>query len=287
MYNTILSKDELFNHSKIKDLIYHYTSTKVLIESILPKNSIKFNSLENTNDPLEFQNYIIKYNQSFTYNIFEVGIELNKILKKGFKICCFSIDSSSENDYIFNKGFCRSRMWSQYADNNRGVCLIFNKKMFEKCMFKWAKELNENFNDKVFIYNKPIKYDDSLDGLNEALTVKISGNPKNYIHRHIEKYIDNLLFLKVEDYSSENEYRIGLYSKAFDVEDEIFINYENSLEGIILGTNFCTEYLINIHQFNKYSGVTIFSLNWENGKPELDTNATMPIGSIKPKASLF
>ena len=49
-----------------------------------------------------------------------------------------------------SKGWARSRMWAQYADNHKGVCLIFDKLCLEK-EFKGSFEKSscETFCDVV------------------------------------------------------------------------------------------------------------------------------------------
>jgi len=51
-------------------------------------------------------------------------------VKKRCKTICFTCDEEDgvgfSIDGIYSRGFCKPRMWAQYADNHSGVCLVFD-----------------------------------------------------------------------------------------------------------------------------------------------------------------
>ncbi len=51
----ILSYGENYHLLRSNDNIFHYTNTKTAFEHILPTKSLRFNYLNQTNDPLEYK----------------------------------------------------------------------------------------------------------------------------------------------------------------------------------------------------------------------------------------
>jgi hypothetical protein len=228
--------------------------------------------LVNTNDPLEFLDYchVVSSNgdaeKSEVRRQLDMGHEINNIIKRKFKICCFCKDSKItgeiwDNNPILYKGYCRSRMWSQYAENQKGVCLIFNR--------KGLIDIIRSISD-LKSFEKEIVYDDNLSGLFSAYDIEYSENiNKTALERSIE-YIDNYLFMKLNDYSHEQEYRIALFSDKYNEGDCEKINFGDSLEGIIIGPRFNKNYIPSIRSSLGNISIPIFVLNWFNGKPEID-----------------
>lgn len=280
----ILSKKNLFDENS-GNLIYHYTKRDIAIEKIFPTNQLKFNPPCNTNDPLEFESYHFRFQQELTNKVLDIQEEINKVIKQNYKMCCFSMDK--DNSSIYSKGFFRPRMWSQYGDNHKGICLIFKKDEFYYNLFKSIKSINVSKNLKMAIINREITYDNQLQNLRNILSIKVRGNPKNFTKRFIEMYIDKLLFTKLEDYKDESEYRYAVHSNSFIDKNEIYINISNTLEGIILGTKFPKEYVVNIFNYSEETGIPVFSMTWENGVPSIDTIKTRPINSEKYEESIF
>ena len=54
----------------------------------------------------------------------------------------------------------------------------------------------------------------------------------------IEGHMHAYLFLKLEDYEHEQEFRFCLYSALFNAKDGIRIKYGKALVGVILGCRF-------------------------------------------------
>jgi hypothetical protein len=116
-----------------RDLICHYTINQIALEHILPSRQLQFSSLALSHDPIEFSKlqfiFVGDYNERQDHELnFRFENKIQTILKNGFKICCFSGDLDHEKPFsIFDKAFCRSRMWVQYAERHSGICLKFSK----------------------------------------------------------------------------------------------------------------------------------------------------------------
>ena len=115
--------------------LYHYTSLNRAFEHILHEGKLLLASLKLTNDPRESKDW----NWTFRNISHEIDIaipsveelvtvssEINLKIKRDCKLCCFSIDDKTKNLYS-GRGWGHPRMWAQYADKHKGVCLVFDK----------------------------------------------------------------------------------------------------------------------------------------------------------------
>lgn len=122
--------DNIKNH---EHYIYHYTKCSTAIKYILPSRTLRFSSLENTNDPKESKDWElgIGTNENADLSEFSPGKISNWLsteLKGRAKLLCFSTDTypitGDKFKDIFNRGFCKPRMWAQYADAHKGVLFL-------------------------------------------------------------------------------------------------------------------------------------------------------------------
>ena len=260
--------NELRDHKKDDRLLYHYTNYSIAIENILNENTILFNRVNRTNDPLEFENFIHiaswsnEKEKSVMFDLLEIGKTCNDIVKNKFKICCFCIDKDIEdfNDYTSytNKGYCRSRMWSQYGNGHKGVCLIFNKD-------RLLEIIKNNFKN---VFAGEVHYKNNLSYLLDVTDIDYDIDRKMKPFERVIKYINEYLFHKFADYKSEQEFRIALHSD--DNNDSILIDFENSLEGIILGVRFPEVYKDNIVNDMSTRKLLVFQLSFINGEYYID-----------------
>ena len=139
-----------------------------------------FNSLSNTHDPLEFLDYSavtlddkIRSDERISEEINMIS-SINVIFKTATKIACFSADvvpkPGVDPSLLFGKGFCRSRMWSQYADAHRGVCLIFDRNILIDSVNDHIKTLEIKPETSINLDTNYVTYDNKLPGLSSALS---------------------------------------------------------------------------------------------------------------------
>ncbi len=128
--------------------LYHYTNIETAIK-IIYTNNLLFSSISKTNDTSESKLKIVFEQKNVTdkdkYK--ETVDEISEYFNKNTQIVqllCFSMDAKlckrDREKYISSmgtkdryydvsgRGFALPRMWAQYANNNEGVCFIFNRK---------------------------------------------------------------------------------------------------------------------------------------------------------------
>ena len=258
---------------KENQYLFHYTTFSSAL-GILLSRQMRLGSLQNMNDPLEFQDHVGD-GVSFDGNPSNEDIALllrqvrDAVTEKqnSIRLASFSMDmpfsnqaKGSQENYFNNlsKGWARSRMWAQYADNHKGVCLVFDKtnliKEFEK---KFKKESCETHYGKV-------NYTNNLYPLKERLR-----QPCNSL---LTTDKIEFLFQKCEDFRDEQEFRLLLINKKLrDNKEIVSFPISNSICGVIPGARFPKEneaYLRKaIETLNKK--IRWLPISWDYGEPEL------------------
>lgn len=214
--------DGFIDHS---DLLFHYTRAETALAYILRSKTLKFNAMGYTNDPLENHSLILIGSQNE-----QAGrlMELADERQKG-KLACFCVSPDAQDIRgWFDWGCFRSRMWSQYADNHRGVCLVFSKSELLDAADEWTRDRKMEF------FKGPVGYDNKLEKLTKAHSGSHAESLTDRVKRHSEGYY----FCKREDYRGEAEYRMVIYHQDLSPEETVHIPYKKALKGIILGSEF-------------------------------------------------
>lgn len=205
------------------DIIYHYTKASTAIDFILFNNQLRFNEARKSIDPIESRrperrtvyhdSEVDKHrNEQHFQEVKELHYLLDD-LEERFNLICFCKNRTGEDfanesyvspfeghEELF--GFTKLRMWDQYADKFSGVCIAFSK---EKIL---------SLNSKKFDL---IKDDVKYLPFQKLLLKKIGDIQGNYLvnvgkekyEKQLEQLARESFFFKHDDYSGENEYRIG------------------------------------------------------------------------------
>lgn len=232
--------DNLFDRNKY---LYHFTDIQK-VAKILDSNSLKFAKISKTNDTLESKPRI---NERLGYN--EFIEQFKQLNQECVQLLCFStdddIDINKKNFKVSERmkysdfsgrGFALPRMWAQYAENNSGICLIFDR---DKLASKIKKQINVNY-----IYDGKIEYKSQFDvyPLHEEHDQLIKDlikdvqnlNKKNITVDFLKTHLDFVkynYFSKLDDWAAEREYRFLAFGK-----DEYYIeNIYDALVGVIIG----------------------------------------------------
>lgn len=256
--------------------LYHYTSLSSACK-IFENRSLKLSNLTNTNDPLEFLSteaggITVRGDADIRKIFYELTISRKK--RENFvRMICFCKDQFCNNEEwknekaqdfaanLLHKGWARSRMWAQYADNHNGVCLVFDKKLFKKQFDSLANA------DIKILQDRPITYTNYLTELESAMSdlTETTGISDDYSNFYLDEKRTQYLFQKCQDYRDENEYRFCLINqKLQSPEEAMFLKYGSSLIAVILGQRF--SYTLKLQIPNKIEQYRIY---WNYGRPNL------------------
>ena len=238
---TIYEKD--FSPDKY---IYHYTTFDSAI-IILNSMSLRFSNICKANDTAESKPKLV-FQKNVTEDdkerIVDFFINVNTL---GLKILCFTRDNITDTllekdlqkmyaDYS-GRGFSLPRMWAQYAENNSGICLVFDKAKFLTLVDRQIKLLvikkdNVNYIDQFKGYKVKREI---VDNILNYLYSERSNVGNTIIGRQLFNKFPQLVnynyFNKLDDWKGEHEYRILAIN-----DKDIFVNHiEDSLNGIVIG----------------------------------------------------
>jgi len=201
----------LLRNQKCTDaFLYYYTSDKTFFE-MLNNLRIKTSRFNDVNDLDEANlDYLGGY-----------WLKNHKIREFVNNICRFV---SFVHDEPLIEGTSHPRMWSQYANNNKGVCLILNRE-------KILNECNKSFSDDLFkigniqyVYSKlpPLECESEIEKNCKRLDAE----------QIVKKYYQELLLTKHSDWEHEYETRLLFFNEIQ------WLPIYGCIEGFCLGKKF-------------------------------------------------
>jgi hypothetical protein len=256
--------DEFINSD---DALFHYTSMEKGIENIFVTKKLWLTTPQKTDDPQEYNDWMISLvgwslPDDITQSWAKATQLINQKIKKKAFISCFCMNSTIEisEPYTNDKsivpqlGYLRSRMWSQYGDHHRGLCLVFSKSEIEKIiegMEQIAKAKNVEYSNEID-HSALVLDGNMLDdsGVNASAII------------HIQKSFDNIFFTKNIDYRDEAEFRIVVLDET-ETNEHKEISTDLVLKGVILGDRFPKIYYPTIKSIGE---IEVRQLRWLNGK---------------------
>ena len=284
--------------SNMSTLIAHYTKLETAAHYILPKEALRISmgAFLSFNDPKETKGWHFKTSEKMTINQHQLFHErrISSEIKKHFGALSFSNGMEESTDqFNFNRCDYKPRMWAQYGDNSKGLCLVFNK---EK-LFELAKQ---QFDNIAMVFADDVQYF-NITGLPDFTDNEVT-LPKEYIlNESHDKIVQMILksehrkpyfFLKHSDWKEENEYRIVVYMQQ--QPEDLYLYFSGALVGITLGCD-CTQTslvdnTINDDELSRKLNAYNYVLNycrshdvkysrviWTNGCPSTDPIEPCPI----------
>ncbi len=251
------------------NLMFHFTKTLTGLDYIIANKRLKFNSLVNLNDAKEYSKIFHKFvNYDDPLDLWgeDISEQLNEQIKKKYGIICFCSNIKPkvfDQNYVgketdlFQPAWKRSRMWTQYADNNSGLCFIFQRDRISNIVSQNHQYSLGNVSYRYFDENDPVIHDiETLD------IEKVKNNREEYIDSYIKKYFSFLFYTKNVDYRDEAECRLltnDISDNYFDISDSLF--------GIIIGHRTPNKYHSIISERCKGSKIKCYKMGWKNGAP--------------------
>ena len=162
-------------------------------------------------------------------------------------------------------GYLRSRMWSQYTDNHRGICLAFSKSSLQKAVRKQFKSDFKKNGIVTYSPHKDIRFERMYKS--QAKTIHHTNTNHDIIKEHLEINYKFLFLKKHQDYRDESEYRIIVLDMDCKNEDLII---SGCLVGIILGHNFPVIYRPIVENIASELKIIIDQVHiWDDGNMTL------------------
>ena len=260
--------------------VYHYTKAQTLVQHILPESRLRLSRFEEVNDPAELKDWsfsiaraehLNREDDKFVQDIF------NKKLKRDWHVGCFASDiaagvvtpdlrGTEAIQTMYERGHSLPRMWAQYGDQHRGVCLVLSRASLDRAIAAGVDKDGA-------VYSGLVTYKNSLPvpqlhrpgpRIIDALEVAQLG-PEESARRHLDRFHRELLFTKTRDWEGEREFRWCILRGR---PDRVFVDIRGSLLGIALGDQFPDELELQIGNYCEANNVSVAFMKWQNGFPQ-------------------
>jgi Protein of unknown function (DUF2971) len=179
-----------------------------------------------------------------------------------------------------NRGWAHPRMWAQYGDQGRGVCLVLNYELLKQAV---AESVGDRWPWGYGAVNYgPIEHELSL-GFFDIRDLLHAG-----VGTTLLKNFEESLLTKHADWAHEAEFRFFVMDGS---PDALFVPVtKDVIVGVILGPEFdAARHLRNVRAFAETFGVSqrVRWLQWTHGRAELGRVQLMPrVRPIRVHASL-
>jgi Protein of unknown function (DUF2971) len=261
------------------DLLFHYTRRDVVFEHIFDKRRLMLGLLRNTRDPREARRWQFRitgqgsspFNRYTKEQVWEVAHD-DSLIKKGVKVLCLTqnprVDGSDQylegQPYTEPAGWGRPRMWDQYGEGHRGLCLALDRNRLGDSVLKSGGGQGINiFNDRVH-YTLLDEFDDMQVAFDLNIDQIQEIGPLEYMMQHRKRFYHEFFMRKHIDWRDEAEYRWICFD---DDENSRYIDID-SLVAVIVGDAFPPAYKRLLIAFCEELRVPAAEMRWKNGCPK-------------------
>ncbi len=208
----------------------------------------------------------------------ELDQQIDTLLRRRGRIACFTqesfvfppgmsmIDVEVGFHSLGIPGYAHDRMWAQYADNHKGVCLVFDRaKLVERMQNHFGERLRAG---KGVLIHGPVEYiHDQLYYPSRSLSHDElhQMGVEDYVKSHRERFARQLYLTKTGDWANEQEYRF-VWIDGEDREDPEFVSIEGCLAEICTGARFPEPYHVNMRQVMERLGIEVHAVRSWNGR---------------------
>jgi hypothetical protein len=248
--------------------IGHYTSATIAFEHIVPTGELRMSPYRLMRDPAENKD-LLPATAFFT----KEGVDQEKAYWEALGLIKQERDRmrllSTTRDVthypqpneMFGCCWARPRVWEQYADAHRGVCLVFDRVWFTNAL---TKSFGENIEFGEVDYT-PLGIADS-EANSTLVDERLSDEAtrQQAVLDYLTHSRRDLFFLKSDDWTTEYEFRALLTSK----EDEYaFADYGDSLRAVVLGEQFPKWQIAGAKEVCEAANVQLRQIVWWKGRP--------------------
>lgn len=252
---------------------FHYTTRDAAFGGILPGNDLRLSRYGVMRDPLENQRWRFTFagygprddarlaTDLAEYDEFEQAA--NDSMRDRSFLLSLTIDTAPaprKEQEPFCRGWARARMWEQYAENHRGVCLVFDREKLTRCFIEAAERIGA-----IAQYHQAVIYDGG--GMHKPIIDRGELREPEFFSRYVEDNSGSLFFTKTRDWETEHEYRF--VSIAADDASPLVLSYGDSLEAVIAGDQLPAWEYPAVEAACERAGARALKMKWKNWRPGL------------------
>lgn len=250
--------------------VYHYTRADTFADKILQSMTLRIGSFQSLNDPREAKTWPFKFysrfqagNGMFTPTLFDQATK--NVTQRTLVLCCSRDDPSvnkDADDVAIRSGYGHPRMWAQYADGHRGVCLVLDHELLHESI------ISQFGADNLFF--GPVEYLNTVRGPNSHLPrggydlVYLEDYVKyglsKVMESHIRLFHKEMFFTKHQDWRDECEFRWVLRSEN---DTPLFVPISDCLHAVILGHDCPDDMTERIIELCRASNIPVYRAHWQ------------------------
>ena len=209
----------------------HFTSFETATKFVLPSSEIQLSPLARTNDPRE--------NKEKLFGAVFAKPEENQFAKSAVELLTTAVRHHvkafcTTRNYVDERGalnecFRRPRMWAQYGDKHRGVCLIFDRDILAK---EIQRAFASGYCDNIYYFPRSGRG----DRFRHLEPASFEQTKEAFVVNHLQEHATRLFFEKDGDWKDECEFRYLVFD--FDSDEPVQVNFGDALRAIVLGVDF-------------------------------------------------
>jgi len=251
--------------------VYHYTKGETALQFILHDGKLRFGPFTTLNDPFEAQTWTLSPVgfEAASDEVKQVWAGFEKelqALKRRVKVLCVTMDDPNPPELpefvglFMELGYAHPRLWAQYADDHRGVCLVFDRA-------KLARRIHSRLDSRGLLLEGRVQYGKFYDS---AFITNVSDvhdqNATTYAEQFLKSRAKQIFFNKYLDWRDEVEYRWLLIG---DDEGAEFVRLGDELVCVICGARMSPVNRRAIAAICSELGIVVRDIGWINGRPEV------------------
>lgn len=245
----------------------HYTSADTAFEHIIPAKQLRMSPYSLMRDPAENKDLLpgtafypkegVDYERGWLEALALIKQERDHMRLLSTTHDVTHYDAARK---MFGCCWARPRVWEQYAEAHKGVCLVFSREALEAA-------LTEDFGDKIHfgeVQYTPVGVADSA--ANNLIDERLSNaaTRQQAVTDYLVNERQDLFLLKSDDWTTEYEFRALLTS----TDDEYaFADYGQSLQAVVLGEKFPAWQVAGAKEICSAADVELKQIVWFKGRP--------------------
>ena len=257
-----------YTFTKREGLLAHYTDTSAGFDHILRTGELRLSPYRLMRDPIENKDILPSIGWSGdppeAGRAIDEVYALIKAARDRMRVLSLTRDAEARGPYPgFDCCWSRPRMWEQYGDVHRGVCLLFDPAALQRAIGEaWPPE--RTYMRDVDYTREGIAASTARTFIDERMfegKVRAQAVADYVAARH-----DAFFFLKSDDFATEYEHRVVL---AAGGDDYAFVSYGDALVGVVLGERFPECQRPRAIEECSRIDVKLGRMHWEHGRPHV------------------
>jgi hypothetical protein len=235
-------------------------------------------SFEKLNDPREAKTWPFRFYARnaglFDRDLFREATEL--VTKRSLVLSCSGNAPGADSHELLGLGFGHPRMWAQYGDGHRGVCLALDQTELDRAVLLAAAE-RRVFSGPVEYYQSghgPSCAEGDPYGITYLEDVQTSGLDA-VVEPHIARFHRELFLTKHLDWRDEWEFRWVVRSAD---DAPLFVPISNAIRAVLVGHDCPADQLERIVSHCQSTGVPVHRVYWHGWAVSLFGDFRDPAG---------